>query len=247
MKNIQIAVLMISVFGGHAQAQNLWGAEANTGILEGQFDADFIQTGDASGLDINAWTALTVYESGGATMPGNAYWTRNLDGYSQGAYWGQTTPVNSPTQANGVALFDSDFMDNAGVQGAFGTGTSPSAHRGELISPRFDLTGYSNERIMLKFFSFYREFQTDSLSIAFSTDGGLSWGPEVDYRQYQGNMVEGFIYVPFPADTLAGLSNLTQVRFKFVFDGDYYFALVDDVTVMINDTIFENGFESSAP
>lgn len=247
MKNIQFVVLVLSVFGGHVQAQNLWGAEAVTGQGEGQFDAEFIQTGDPNSLDIEGWTALSVYDSGGGVMPGNAYWTRNLAGYSQGAYWSGTTPVNSPSQANGVALFDSDFLDNGGVAGNFGLGTSPSVHKGELISPVFDLTGNTDKRILLKFYSFYRDFQIDSLSIAFSTDNGFSWGPEVDYRPYQSSLIEGFVYVPFPDDTLTGVADLTQVRFKFVFDGDYYFALVDDVTVFINDTIFENGFESTAP
>jgi hypothetical protein len=230
----------------HAQA--LWGTEANTGQGDGQFDTGFTETGDANSLANSGWTALSINESGGSVTPGNAYWTRNLLGYSQGAYWEDDTPINSPSQANGVAIFDSDFLDNNGVVGNFGNGTSPSAHRGELISPLIDLTGNTDELIMLKFYSFYSNFQINELSIAASTDGGFSWGPSVDYRTYQADQTEGFIYVPFPADTLAGLSNLTAVRIKFIFDGDYYFSIVDDVTIMIYDevlidTIFTNGFD----
>lgn len=250
MKKLIFLSLITCLYGTQVDAQALWGAEANVGQTEGQFGTDFVPTGDPNSLSAVSWTALSIYDSNQATTPGAAYWTRNMQGYSQGAYWGGTTPVSSPSQANGVALFDSDFLDNGGTQGAFGTGTSPSAHRGELISPVFDLTGYTDYEIMLKVYLLYRNFQINNLSIAFSTDSGSSWGPEVDMRDYQPDMQEGFAYIPFPADTLAGLSNLTQVRVKFVFDGDYYFALVDDATVMVYDetvfdTVFANGFEEN--
>ena len=252
MKKFISLLLITCLLGSQANAQFLWGAEANSGQTEGQFGTDFVQSGDPNSISTDSWTALSIYDSNQATTPGAAYWTRNLQGYSQGAYWSGVDPVSSPSQANGVAIFDSDFLDNGGTPNAFGTGTSPSAHRGELISPAFDLAGYTDFEIMLKVYLFYRNFQINSLSIAFSTDNGLSWGPEVDMRDYRPEMQEGFTYIPFPIDTLVGVNNLTEVRFKFVFDGDYYFALVDDATVMIYDEtvfdeIFTAGFENTLP
>jgi len=252
VKKLILLLLITFLYGTQVDAQALWGAEANTGQTEGQFGTDFVPTGDPNSLSVDSWTALSIYDSNQATTPGAAYWTRNLQGYSQGAYWSGVDPVSSPSRANGVALFDSDFLDNGGTPGAFGTGTSPSVHRGELISPVFDLMGYTDFEIMLKVYLFYRNFQINNLSISFSTDNGSSWGPEVDMRDYQPEMQEGFTYIPFPTDTLVGVSNLTEVRFKFVFDGDYYFALVDDATVMVYDEtvydeIFADGFDSTSP
>jgi hypothetical protein len=243
-KYLCLIAVMACIFSNQINAQALWGAEASTGQGDGQFDTNFFLAVDSNSLANIGWSALTVYDSSGGNMPGNAYWSRNLLGYSEGAYWSDTNPVASPSQANGIAIFDSDYMDNNGIAGNFGQGVSPSAHRGELISPPIDLSGYTDESIMLKFYSLYRNFQIDELSIAASTDNGTSWGPAVDYRTYQADVSEGFVYVPFPAGTLAGVINLTQVRIKFIFEGDYYFALVDDVTVMINDIVFRNGFDN---
>ncbi|WP_154222299.1 hypothetical protein [Marinicella rhabdoformis] len=250
MKFKNYVLMMTCLLGADTQAQSLWGAEASQGQTEGQFGNPFVETGDSQNLSTDSWTALSIYDSSQAVTPGSAYWTRNLEGYSQGAYWGGTTPVNSPSQVNGVALFDSDFLDNAGIPGNFAQGTSPTVHRGELISPAINIEPNTDSLIMLKFYTHYRDFAIDNFSIAFSIDNNLSWGPEVDIRQYHQDLTEGFVYVPFPVDTLAGAVNLVDVRFKFIFEGDYYFALVDDVTLMIYDeaifdTIFKDGFEST--
>lgn len=247
MNKFIFAAVLCGLIMGLAQAQNLWGAEAGVGQNDGQFDTDFTETGDANSLATVGWTALSINDSGGGVTPGQAYWIRNLLGYSQGGYWGGTTPVGSPSQPNGVAIFDSDYLDNNGVPGNFGNGSSPSSHRGELISPPIDLTGHTDAYLALKLFSFYRNFQINQLSVVASVDNGVTWGTPVDYRAYQGELTDGFITVPLPAETLQGVANLTQFRFKLVFDGDYYFALVDDVTLQINDVIFASDFDPTGP
>lgn len=207
----------------------IWGAGANTGDAEGRFSNSFVQSGTGSNYSTTSWTALSVNQNGGSTTPGSAYWVRNLTGYSAGAYWSGTTPVASPSQPDGVALFDSDFLDNGGTPNAFGTGTSPSSHRGELISPRIDLSGYADSALSVSFYSFYRNFQINELSVSLSADDGTTWST-VDYRSLQASMTEGGVSAIFPNFT-AGVANLTQVRIKFTFDGDYYFAIVDDVVI----------------
>lgn len=214
--------------GVNAQTK-IWGAGASAGSADGEFQNAFTQTGTPGAYSTTTWTALSINEGGGAVTPGSAYWVRNLTGYSAGAYAG-TTPMPSPTQANGVAIFDSDFLDNAGVAGAFGTGTSPSGHRGELISPQIDLTGYSNTPLVVQFYSQYREFQINELSVSMSTDDGLTWGTPVDYRVLQGSNAPGMVRVIMP-DVTTGVSILDQCRVRFVFDNDYYYAMIDDVTI----------------
>lgn len=224
-------------------AQNIWGAEAEVGTSEGQFADDFIETGDVNSTSTTSWTALSVNDTDGTRTPGFAYWVRNLEGYSQGAYWGGTTPVSSPSQANGVALFDSDFLDNAGIAGDFGLGSSPSSHRGELISPLIDLTGYADSKLAIKFFTFRRDFQVTELSFSISLDDGASWSQSVDIRNLIGDLTEGFVAYDFPDELLQGVTNLTAVRLRFVFNGDYYFAIIDDVTLLVSDLIHQSSFE----
>ena len=208
----------------------IWGAGASTGSADGEFANAFVQaTSYTAGDNVTSWTALSVYDTDATRTPGNAYWTRSTLGYSQGAYWSGITPVGSSSAANGVAIFDSDFMDNGGIQGVFGTGASPAAHKGELISPRIDLTGYSNTGIAIEFFSFYRNFQTVERSVSISTDDGASW-VTVDYNATSTDLVQETLSVTF-ANATAGVANLTQCRIKFTFDGYYYFSIIDDVTI----------------
>lgn len=214
------------------QMNPYWGAAANLGTSEGQFATPFIQSTTASNYDPNQWTALSVNETNGTVLPGAAFWTRSILGYSQGAYWGTTVPINSPSQANGVAIFDSDLLDNAGVAGAFGTGTSPSIHRGELISPRIDLSNSINSAVTIEFYSHHRMFQVQELSVSISIDDGLTWAETIDYQTASANSLsdEEWLRINFE-NALIGVTNASQCRFRFAFDGEYYFAMVDDVTI----------------
>lgn len=192
----------------------IWGAGSLGGTAPiGEFSTAFNTAG--------SWTATSYYDANGA--PGNAFWTRSTLGYSQGAYWGGTTPINSPSAANGVAIFDSDFMDNGGVQGNFGLGSSPSAHSGLLLSPAIDLTGYTDSALTLKFYTFRSDFSVTEFSVGFSTDGGATYST-TSIPNLISNSTEGFVEITLPNAT-AGVVNLTDCRIRFVFDGDYYFAI----------------------
>jgi hypothetical protein len=206
----------------------IWGT-GGVDAANAEFSLPFVNaTSYSPGDNITSWTALSINESGGSVAPGAAYWERSMLGYSQGAYNSNNTTVSSPSSANGVAIFDSDFLDNGGVAGAFGSGQSPSAHKGELISPRIDLTGYTDIPLTVNFFSFFRKFRTDELSVSLSTDDGSTWTTN-DYLN-NSDLTEEFINTIF-LNTTAGVSNLSQCRIKFTFDGDYYFAIVDDVSI----------------
>ena len=225
MRSSALALAMF-LSAGSVDAQNkVWGVGSGVNEAEAQFSTNFAQATTTGSYSPTSWTALHVSQGSGS--PG-AYWTRSLLGYSQGAYAGNT-PMPSPSQANGVAIFDSDFLDNNGVAGAFGTGTSPTPHRGELISPRIDLTGNTNIPLVVEFFSEYRDFQINALSVGVSVDDGVTW-VDSDYRALQSGSSPGFVRVLFGSAT-AGVANLTQCRIRFVFDNDYYYAMVDDVSI----------------
>ena len=205
------------------KATLIWGAGSTVGAAIGEFSTAFNTAG--------SWTATSINDLSGS--PGNAFWTRSTTGISQGAYWGTRTAINSTSQANGVALFDSDFMDNGGIPGNFGNGSSGAPHKGELVSPAIDLTGYTDSALAVSFHCYWRNFTVNELSVSLSVDGGVTYtsksiiavlpaGANIDN---QGN-----VNLVFPNIT-AGVSNLSNCRLKFTFDGNYYFAMIDDVSI----------------
>lgn len=244
MKQIYITIVTLLFLSiTTLNAQNFWGVEASIDVANAEFQNAFIESGTASNYSISSWTALSINDNGGTVTPGAAFWTRNLTGYSQGAYQSATTPVSSPSQSNGVAIFDSDFLDNAGIAGNFNGGTSPSSHKGELISPRIDLTGATNIPLAVKFFSHFRDFNGSTMSISLSTDDGITWSTEIDYKQLSSNLTEEFVVAPLANDATNGVTNLTQCRIKFIFDGNYYFSIIDDVSIGSLSTLSTNDVE----
>lgn len=217
----------------------LWGVGSGTGVSAAEFSTPFINsTSFTPGSNSTSWTALSINQAGGSVTPGVAYWKQNMTGSSQGAYASGLPVISSPSQANGVAIFDSDYMDNGGVIGAFGTGTSPSPHKGLLISPSIDLTGYTDSAIAVSFYASARNFDINELSLSISTDGGATWSASGNIMPYLGSpnvnqYAEGMVTIPF-ASVLSGVSNLTDVRLRFTFDGDYYFAMIDDISISLS-------------
>lgn len=211
--------------GGSVQAQNIvWGAGADSlSNVIGTF-ADAFNTP-------NGWMPVSVSETG--ATPGDALWTRTTNGLSQGAYAGGLPALASPSVNNGAALFDSDYMDNGGVAGAFGTGTAPSPHKGYLFSPLFDLSGYTDTLLAAQMYLQYRNFSISELSIGFSSDGGATWD---DFDIQQGVGTNQFFDTDMIEVTLAGVTagvtDLDSCQLRLTFDGDYYFAMIDDITLI---------------
>ncbi len=126
----KILLFVTGLISLNASSQIVWGAGSSIPSYDdaGRFASAF---GTANG-----WTAI------GVSSP-TALWTRTMNGLSQGAYATGLPAIGSPSESDGVALYDSDFLDNNGVTGAFGTGTCPSPHHDQLFSPIFDLSGHT--------------------------------------------------------------------------------------------------------
>jgi len=233
MKKLLLISLISLTINSNAQ---IWGTGAAVGASDGEFANAFVQSTLASNYNTTSWTALSINDDNGTATPGNAFWARDSDGISHGYY----TPVgniNSPTNTNGVALFDSDFLDNAGT-GSTGTGSSPSTHKGELISPTIDLTGHTNDAIAVKFYCAWRNF-TANVGVSLSVDDGVSWN-DIDVNTLlpaaQNVVNAGWVTAVFPSVT-AGINTLTNCRIKFTFDGYYYYYMVDDVSISVANPI----------
>lgn len=179
-------------------------------------------------------TALTpsanaVFEyRGPSTSPG-------VDTGSRGGYSGLRLPILSPTAANGFLIFDSDFLDNAGVVGAFGTGAAPSPHLARLTSPTLNLTSVTAP--ILRFNQFYRKFgsapgYTTATFVVTSTDGGVTWPDTIQFNtgnvlaQNSATLRDNQQQLLLPS--LGGQSN---VKIQFLFWGDYYFWMLDDIVL----------------
>ncbi|MDO3383284.1 hypothetical protein [Gilvimarinus algae] len=228
-----VIALSFSACTAHA-LDPLWGAGAPAGSVDGEFQNAFVNTTTAGSYDPTQWSALSVSDGNGA--PGAAYWVRSANGEAQGAYWGSRSPIASDTPSNGAALFDSDFLDNGGTIGGFGTGSSPSPHVGELISPRIDLTGQTDLPLAVEFFYKIRNFTISEASVSLSVDDGASWNTVNMPLPGSQNDAEGSYIALFPTIT-GGVANLSQARLKFTFNGDYYYWMVDDVTVGLPEPI----------
>lgn len=203
----------------------IWGAGGAIGATHGEFSIDFGTPG--------TWQATSIFDQGGSRTPGNALWTRTTNGKSQGAYSLNDPAISSNSVGNGAAIFDSDFLDNAGTQGNFGNGVSPSQHRGILVSPSIDLTGYTDSIIIARFYCMFKKFSINEFLISISTDGGTTWTDKNIFDALDGSsqqVVEDWVEIRFPNVT-AGVGNLTNVRVKFTFDGDYYYTTVDDLSL----------------
>jgi hypothetical protein len=211
------------------QAQALYGSETPI------WSEDF-----ASGIPstwLNFGTANLVSDTdvvweyrGTATNPSNTVGSR-------GAYMSNQTPMSSATASNGFVIFDSDFLDNAGVAGNFGNGIAATPHLAELITDMIDLTQHSI--VDLSFTQYYRRFAGPAGSQAvpatyvdFSVDGGATFPYSVTLNS--SIAVNSSTATNDVVNIIAGsyIGGQDSVKIRFRFDGDYYFWCIDDIQIV---------------
>jgi hypothetical protein len=142
---------------------------------------------------------------------------------------GAGAPIQSPTWTNGFMIFDSNYWDNDVNPCApeyFGTGIAPGPHYATLTTPTFDLSAYAY--VGLNFHQYYKKFE-GTTRVEMSVNNG-PWT-----IMYETNLLSGGetsldenTRVPL-GNGAAGQSN---VRLRFVFEGRYYFWMIDDVEVL---------------
>jgi hypothetical protein len=162
------------------------------------------------------------------TTPSNAVGSR-------GAY-GSAAPLASATAANGFMVFDSDFLDNAGVQGNFGNGLAAAPHVARLTSPVINLS--QNPFVTIELQQYYRRFagpggsqQVPATYLQFSTDGGTTWGSPVTLNagiSVNSATPNGQLVQLNASSFIGGSAN---ARVRILFDGDYYVWMIDDIKI----------------
>ena len=237
-------ILCMGIYSLNAQTVVWPTADVNT-INASQF-ADttqiFQKTATKSpAADYKGWVSVGISSADPAKKDSTQWiWSRNAR--SKGAYIGEGRSLASPSAANGAALFDSDYLDNRGTAGAFGAGASPSPHRGELISPTINATGFND--MVIEFNQLYRAFDSEC-SVQYSMDNGTTWSDQF----FLNEDVAANASTPNPLNVantdstkkriiLFGSKGNATFKLKFIFDGDYYFWVIDDVK-LISDKFYD--------
>ena len=159
---------------------------------------------------------------------------------SLGSCGGNSVVIDSETVDNGFVIFDSNYWDDPiGPCGNLGSGEDPGAHIAWLRTGSIDLS--NNEEVVITFRQQWRHNDTTETSLSISTDGGESWEALVL------NSEDGFVsaageWASVNITDIAG--GEPDVRFEFMFEGFYYYWMLDDITLYIpsqNDLLLENG------
>ncbi len=211
MKKFIFCILLVGlVFSKDSIGQIVWGGPGNA-------------ASEFSG-GLNGWTTV------GITCPG-AIWVWKADGKAdKGAYssGSGSLGIQSASLANGAMVFDSDFYDNAGIANNLGKGPCPSPHAAELISPVINLTGKG--ALSIRFNQYFRNFVTKT-QVAYSLDGGNSWSNPITFNQDIA-LNQATPRNDVKTISLKGATGTDKFRVKFIFDGDYYFWIIDDVQII---------------
>ena len=160
----------------------------------------------------------------------------------QGAYSGinnspaTNNPISSPTANNGFLIFDSDYYDNNGVVGAFGTGSYATPHNGELLTDMIDLSSYSD--VTLKMNSYFRTYAGQAF-IDFYVSGVFQERIQVhtNLAVNASSSIDEVILARIPFSVVGN----ADVQMSFVFEGStnsnngfsgYYFWQIDDLELV---------------
>ena len=229
----QIDSQILTIEGGKKSKQNL---ELNSNKFAVPASLPFWSEDFTNGIP-TTWENSTVpwVYRGTSAFPNNSVG-------GQGAYSGISNspstndPISSPTANNGFLIFDSDYYDNNGVAGAFGSGSYPTPHNGELLTEMIDLSSYSD--VTLKMNSYFRTYAGQAF-IDFYVSGVF-----VERIQVHTNLAvneSSFIDEVIMARVPFSVVGNADVQISFVFEGStnsnngfsgYYFWQMDDLELI---------------
>ena len=149
-----------------------------------------------------------------------------------------TLVIASPTAANGYALFDSDWLDNRGTGCGTPAGISNSPHVAKLTTSPINLSAVgANAVLELQFSQLYWKFQgnggtsaTSATFVEFSPDGGVTWTAPVALNTTVA--VNTSTSAPVAVTLPSSLNGSSNAMIRFVFDGNYYFWMIDDIQIV---------------
>lgn len=138
-------------------------------------------------------------------------------------------PLSSSSQNNGFIIFDSNYWDNDAlpcVPANFGSGPVPGPHLAYLTTTSIDL---SNVQYAALEWEQYVRFYQGNTRVEVSVNQGnwsMLFANNIPLASSSPNAENKRIYL---GNNICGN---TDVRFRFVYDGLYYFWMLDDVQVV---------------
>lgn len=203
----------------HSSAKEaiLWSEDFANGIPSNW--QNYVTSSNGAPLPNGSWEYR-----GPSTIPSNATGSR-------GGSAGAGTPLLSPTAANGYVIFDSDYLDDAGISSNAGNGQAPAPHVGILITDTMDLTGHPF--VELKINASVRRLDSDFL-MAVSTDGGITYKDTINlYSTLSANTTVARD-AQLSINVSSSIGNEALVRIAFIFEGagrGSYYWMMDDIEV----------------
>ena len=153
------------------------------------------------------------------TISNEGFWDWAANGKAdQGTYW-NSRPAIDDTQ-NGALVFDGDYMINNGV------GSSTMDYSAAVRSPLLDFSAHP--QVFIKFNQYYRNYLS-ATTLEISTNLGSTWqsislntginrNVETDDKDYK------------ILDISAYVANESDVYVRFLFSGQYYYWILDDIS-----------------
>ena len=221
-----------------AQTTTVWPTADAATIAASQFsDTTQIFKGTTPPAGFAGWVSKPIASDDPAKVQGAHWdWARAGKG-TKGAYWSDRPAIGSPSAANGAAIFNSDFLDNAGVQGNFAKGPSPSPQAAELWSPIINATG--KDGLVLVFNQYFRKFDTDLTAVTWSEDGGTTWKDTLNIIENESVLlnqeINSQVAIKLKSNRGVLSKGTANFRIKFLFRGEYYFWIIDDVKLISMD------------
>lgn len=136
-------------------------------------------------------------------------------------------PIESETAENGFLIFDSNFWDDTeGPCGNFGSGAAPGPHFATLTTGEIDLG--SAEMVGMSFNHYFKNYQT-SARIEYKVAGAdweLLWESPTPLNSGETPKDQSERF-----NVSEQLGGQEAVQLRFVFDGNYYFWMIDDIKI----------------
>ena len=135
-------------------------------------------------------------------------------------------PPESPTVDNGFVIFDSNYWDDPiGPCGNTGSGDAVGPHFAAFTSTSLDFTNYQN--IAFEFNHLYKQWTGNSVVYVEMSIGGGDWEQiwEVDLGTANATAPDAQVGINI-SDEAGGQDD---VRVRWVFDGTYYWWMLDDI------------------
>lgn len=202
------------------------------------------------GIEANGWT--TTGECDNPDSNANAGFKYLPDGLiDMGAYIFAGAAINSPTLCDGAVGVDSDFNDNAGIEGNFGNGPCPVPGQHFLVSPVIYSGDWMGAGLSLTWTQAIRQFQSTYFFSYRTRDVGDDWTEWVDVQINTEHATNGnFVSDDVQRFFMPGAAGHDSLQVRFVYNDNYYMWAIDDVKIVeteCNNLRVQENFYAIAP